>query len=138
METFDNITNVYDTGYGRFLERLGYPLDSDQYSENRPQSVSSVAYAASIQVKIGEGLLYGFSVYSSKGSAQFIQVFDTGSAPTNGAIPVAIFTVAATANLPVEWVHPRHFGAGCWIANSSTGQTLTAGSSDTWFDVQFM
>ena len=103
-----------------------------------PLNVHSIAYANSIVVKTGPGLLYGFEIYSSKASAQWIQVFDATVVPGTGAIPGPIFTVAATSNLPVNWVPPRSFLNGCVIVNSTTGPTYTAGSADCWFDVQFL
>ena len=103
-----------------------------------PLNIHSNAYEATRQVKTGPGVLYGFTVYSSKASAQFIQVHDLTAVPASGAIPAAVFTIGATANLPVDWVPGRVFEYGCWIVNSSTGPTYTAGLADCWFDVQFV
>ena len=103
-----------------------------------PLNVHSIAYGNSLVVKTGPGVLYGFSVYSSRGSAQFIQVFDANTVPADGAIPAAVFTVAATGNLPVQWLPGRTFLTGCVIVNSSTGPTKTIGSADCWFDAQFL
>ena len=103
-----------------------------------PLNVHSSALAASIFVKSGQGALVGFTVYNSKSSSQFIQVFDLTALPANGAIPDAVFTVAQTANLPVQWVPWRVFRVGCVIANSSTSAMLTIGSADCYFDVQYI
>ena len=103
-----------------------------------PLNVHSNALAASIFVKSGQGALVGFTVYNSKASSQFVQVFDLTSLPANGAIPDAVFTVGQTANLPVQWVPWRVFRVGCVIANSSTAATLTIGSADCYFDVQYI
>lgn len=103
-----------------------------------PLNVHSNVYSASIVVKSGPGLLYGFAVYSSKATAQFIQVFDAATLPADTAIPAAIFTIAATANLPINWLPPRTFLTGIVICNSSTGPTKTIGSADCWFDVQYL
>ena len=103
-----------------------------------PLNIHSNAYAKSIAVKSGPGLLYGFTVYSSNAGSQFIQVHDVPTAPANGAIPACLFTVGAAAQLPVNWLPPRTFLYGCFIVNSSTGATLTAGSADCFFDVQFL
>ena len=103
-----------------------------------PLSASSLALQASFNVTSGPARLFGFQIYSNKASAQFIQLFDTTAAPTAGAIPVCVFTVGATANLATAWTWPgRWFSRGIWIANSSTAATLTAGSADCYFDVQY-
>jgi len=107
-------------------------------SANLPHNVHSNAYAASLVVKSGPGILYGFSVYNSNAGAQFIQVFDAASLPSNGAAPAVVFTVAATSNLGINWIPGRAFQVGCVIVNSSTGPTLTVGSADCFFDAQYV
>lgn len=102
------------------------------------QNVHSTAYENVHAVKYGEGMLYGFTVYSAKVAAQFVQVFDNSKAPTAGDVPDVVFAVAATANLGVDWIPGRPFRTGCFIANSSTGPTYTAGAADCFFDVQFI
>lgn len=103
-----------------------------------PLNVHSQALANSIFVKSGQGGLVGFTVYSNKASSQFVQVFDATSLPADGAIPDAVFTVAAVGNLPVQWVPWRVFRVGCVICNSSTAATKTIASADCYFDVQYI
>lgn len=117
------------------LTGWGTPEDWQQLL---PLNVHSNAYEASRVIKTGPGLLYGFEIYNSKGTAQFVQVFDAATLPADGAIPACIFTAAATANLPVQWIPPRAFYVGCVICNSSTGPTKTIGSADLFMDVQFL
>lgn len=100
-------------------------------------NVSSPAYESAHVVHSGAGVLYGFTVYSSNVAAQFIHIFDLTTIPANGAVPAVVFSVSATANRGVEWVHGRPFYSGCVIANSTTGPTLTAGAADCFFDVQY-
>lgn len=102
------------------------------------QNVHSAAFENLHAVKFGKGVLYGFTVYNSKASSQFIHIFDNNKAPATGDVPAVLFTVAATTNLGVEWIHGRNFSSGCFIANSSTDQTYTAGAADCFFDVQFI
>lgn len=106
--------------------------------EPERQNVHSTAYENVHAVKFGSGKLYGFTVYNSKASAQFIQVFDNSRAPASGDVPDVVFTAAASSNLGVDWIPGRPFRTGCFIANSSTGPTYTAGSADCFFDVQFI
>lgn len=116
---------------------------SELHSGGLPLSVHSNVAEASRQVKTEPGLLFGFSVCTTKATAQFIQVFDVSSAPANGAVPAAVFLInqAASANgdtLAVSYIFPGRFHrTGIWIANSSTMATLTAGSADCFFDVQY-
>ena len=116
---------------------LGWGTPSEDVALE-PLNNHSIAYANSLIVKSGPGILFGFTVYSSKASAQFIQVFDANTVPADGAIPACVFTVAATSNLPVNWIPGRTFLAGCVLVNSSTGPTKTIGSADCWFDAQFL
>lgn len=107
-------------------------------NENWPLNVHANAYAAALKVKSGPGKLYGFTVYNS-GAAQFIQVHDTASAPASGAIPALVLNVSATATRGVYFGEVgRAFNAGCWIVNSSTGPTYTAGSADCFIDAQYI
>lgn len=103
-----------------------------------PLNKSSIAYAASLVVKTGTGILYGFTVFSSRASAQWIQVFDARDVPADGAVPAWIGTVATVSNLGVNWLPGRTFQAGIVICNSSTGPTKTIGSADCWFDAQYV
>ena len=125
----------------------GYEPDSpqDQASftgaqmDGYPLSVSSGALVQFMTVTSGPARLFGFECFSNKGAAQFIQLFDqVGGAPASGAVPVCVFTVPASSNLPVAWPWPgRWFNRGIVIANSSTAATQTAGSADCFFDVQY-
>jgi hypothetical protein len=108
----------------------------DDYLE--PLNKHSNAYAASLVVKAGPGRLYGFTVYSSRASAQFVQVFDLADVPSTGAIPALVIPINATADRELAWIPPRSFYVGCVIANSSTGPTYTAGSADCFFDAQYL
>lgn len=103
-----------------------------------PLNIHSPAYQTGLQVKTGPGYLFEFTAYSSNVAAQWIQLFDLIGPPASGAIPVCIFKVAAAAHVFINWNPARTFLVGIWIGNSSTGPTYTAGSADTFFDVQFL
>lgn len=106
----------------------GFPLNS---MSSQLESVRTV--------KAGAGTLFGFSGFNSKAATQFILVFDSSSALVAGQVPVIVITAAATSNF--SYAAPpllgRSFRAGIIIANSSTSATLTAGSSDCWYDAQY-
>ncbi len=113
-------------------------LIAELHVSGLPLNARSNVYEAARRVKSGPGLLFGFSVYSSNGGNQFIQLHDLEAAPATGAVPSAVFTIATVSNLAVSYIFPgRFFQQGIWIANSSTGPTYTAGSADCFFDAQF-
>jgi hypothetical protein len=106
-----------------------------------PQNSTSTAYEASRFVKATSGTLLGLSGYNSKASAQFILVVDYGAAtvPATATVPAVIIAVAASSNFSYDpGTYGRAFSAGIWVVNSSTGPTVTVGSADCWFDVQYV
>ena len=103
-----------------------------------PLNSTSIAYEASRIIKSGPGNLYGLSGYNSKATAQFIQIYDASSLPTDNAVPVTIINVPATTNYSVDFgVYGRRFSIGIVACNSSTGPTKTIGSADCWFDGRY-
>jgi hypothetical protein len=118
----------------------GLALPSATYG-TAPLNSTSAAYEASRLVKASSGTLLGLSGYNSKASTQFILVCDYGapSVPPTGTIPAVIIAVAASSNFSYDpGNYGRAFSAGIWVVNSSTGPTVTVGSADTWFDVQYV
>lgn len=112
-------------------------LQPGSYTSN----ATSVAYEASHLIKQTAGVLFSIDGYNSKASAQFILIFDSSSpvAPAEGAIPVKVVTVPATANFSIDLGYwGRSFSAGIWVTNSSTGPTKTIGSADCWFDASYV
>lgn len=102
-------------------------------------NVSSSAYEASHVLKNSAGYLFMLTGYNSKTSSQFIQLHNTTTVPSDTAVPVLIFTVAASSNFSLDLgKYGRYFSTGITICNSSTGPTKTIGSSDCWFDAQII
>ncbi len=96
--------------------------------------VSSTAYEASHVLKNGAGTLMSLVGYNSKGSAQFIQLYNSTTVPSDTAVPVYTFTVPATSNFSLDVPGTGiPFTTGIAVANSSTGPTKTVGSSDCYF-----
>ena len=87
----------------------------------------------------GQAILYGFTACSTNAGSQFILLFDSATSPANGAVPLAFFP-CSTNNLVQEYYGHvgRHCYQGITLCNSSTAATLTAGSADTLFDVQYI
>jgi hypothetical protein len=110
-----------------------------EFEQGLPLNNHTTALANSLVVKSGAGMLFGISGFNNKVSAQFIQIFDTQTVPSNGAVPDVILTAPTVANFSMDWVFPgRFFRQGIVIVNSSTAATLTIGSADCWFDAQYI
>jgi len=82
--------------------------------------------------------VYGFTVYSSRVSAQFILVFDASSLPADAKVPLFAIPVTASSQVSAYYGAPgRIFQQGLVLCNSSTDTTKTIGSADCFFDVQY-
>lgn len=110
----------------------------DESRALEPLNTHSIAYATSLIVKSGPGILFGFTVYSSRTTAQFIQVFDSSTLPADGAIPELVIAIPASSDRELNWIPGRTFRVGIVLVNSSTGATKTIGSADCFFDAQFL
>lgn len=114
-------------------------LLAEFHAAGLPLNTRSNVYENARQVKSGPGYLFGISVYNSKGSGQFVQIFDSPVLPDEGAVPEVTYTVATVSNLAVQWLPlGRSFQRGIYLVNSSTGPTKTIGSADCFFDAQYI
>lgn len=104
-----------------------------------PSNSDSTAYEASRVVKASAGVVFSITGYNSKTSAQFVQIHNTTSVPSDTAVPVVVFRVEAQSNF--YWEPGNKFGkffaTGITLCNSSTGPTKTIGSADCWFNVSY-
>lgn len=104
-----------------------------------PNNNRSNVLEASRLVLGGPGYVVSLTVNNTNAAAQFIQLHDSPTIPATGAVPSVVFTVSGSADKIVTYVLPgRFFKQGIVIANSSTAATLTAGSADCFFDVQYL
>jgi len=107
--------------------------------EEYPRNASSNALASSQVGFAGQGRLYGFSVSSTRASGQFVQLFDASAVPANGAIPILSLNIATGTSIAVDFgSEGRWMRIGVVVANSTTQGSLTLGSADCLFDVQYL
>lgn len=106
---------------------------------NDLKSSTSTAYEASRVIKSSPGVLHSITGFNSKGTLQYIQLFNATSLPANGTVPTVMFMVNAFSNFSYSFDNSgRFFSSGIIICNSSTGPTKTIGSADCWFDVLYI
>lgn len=109
------------------------------WPEGLPVNSSSLALEASHRAFTGQGRVLGLTASSTRGSGQFIQVFDAATTPATGAIPVVSVDIATVTAKGIAWdPWGRWFFSGCIVANSTTQGSFTVGSADCLFDVQFV
>jgi hypothetical protein len=111
------------------------PLSTATYTWDQSKTT---AYAASLVVKAAPGVIRSIHGYSSRGSAQWVQLHNTTSLPADTAVPDVIATVATVANFVIDFGEDGYYcSTGITICNSSTGPTKTIGSADCWFVVKY-
>ena len=97
--------------------------------------ISNTTWDNDLVVRKGGGLMLGLLGSSKKTSAQWVMVFDSSSAVSDGTSP-AIHPIFISAEnnffmeIPVRGIN---FENGIYVANSTTNTTLTLGSADCWF-----
>lgn len=104
-----------------------------------PSNATTTAYQSSLVIKPSAGILMGVSGYNAKTSAQFIQLHDSSTVPSDSAVPTgAPISVPASSNFSIDFgAAGRKFSTGIVVCNSSTGPTKTIGASDCFFDAQY-
>lgn len=108
-------------------------------STNAASSAATTALAASLVVKASAGRLLQLTGVNTKTSAQYIQVFNATSAPADGTAPILLAYVPAGGNFSFDFgAIGRYFSTGITVTNSSTAATKTIGSSDCWFNAEYL
>ena len=100
-----------------------------------PTYAGSSAYEACHVLKASAGTLYLLTGFSSDNNYQWVQLYNTTSAPANGATPaVPPVYVGPMSNFSDDFGARGHaFSTGITVCNSTTGPTKTGGAADTWF-----
>jgi hypothetical protein len=113
------------------------PMDTQAYA---PLNTTTTAYVNNLTVKGTSGTLYMVTGYSSRTSAQFIQIHDAASDTALATATIrVIFNVPPQSNFSFDLgPYGRFFTNGIKICNSTVGPTYTAGSADCWFDCQYV
>ena len=108
---------------------------SDEHPGPLNYNVESLQNAVVVPGRI---VVYGFTVYNSKASAQYLNVFDANAVPADAQVPLFSFQLAAHSGVGFGFQpNGRQFQTGLVLCNSSTDATKTIGSADCFFDVQF-
>src|SRR6266850_1709757 len=108
------------------------------YDEDEGPLNFSVAALRSSIVVPGRIVVYGFTVYNTKASAQYLNVFDANTVPADNAVPLFSWSLAANNGTGFGFTpRGRQFQTGLVLCNSSTDTLKTLGSADCFFDVQF-
>lgn len=82
--------------------------------------------------------MYGFTVYSSLASAQWILMFDASTLPADTSVPIIALPVAASSQVSAYYgPMGRVFHRGLVLCNSTTDTTKTIGAANCFFDAQF-
>ena len=102
-----------------------------------PLNFATAALSNGIVVP-GRLVVYGFTAYSSLGSAQWVHVYDANAIPSSGASPLFAWNVSAHSGVGFDWTpRGRQFQTGLVLVNSTAETTLTQGAANCFFDVQF-
>ena len=105
--------------------------------ESVPRNFDPSRLASSIVIP-GHLLVYGFTVYSSNGAAQYALMFDDVSLPADAAVPITPLDLPSKQLRGVSWTpQGREFLGGFVLCNSSTDTYKTIGAADCFFDVQY-
>lgn len=110
-------------------------------SSNVPSNARnpSGSYVSNLICKSSAGQLVGATIFNSKSSPQFIQFHDAAALPADGAVPELIVQIPASGTYTLYFGSVgRKFTNGIVVTNSSTGPTKTIGSTDCWFDIQYL
>lgn len=93
--------------------------------------VDSEGSATSLVVLDHPGQLLNFVVTNLTGTAGYLQVHDAAALPSNGAVPLAVFPLAASSAITSDIV--VHCATGIVLAVSTTAGTLTLSANGAIF-----
>ena len=131
------VAQVADGTVATTLSSIDNAFRLDTASVYYPTNATSTAYEASRVVKASAGVVFGITGFNSLASAQWIQIHNTTSVPSDTAVPAVIIYAAATSHFVYSPPKARYFSTGISICNSATGPTKTIGAANCWFDVQY-
>lgn len=93
---------------------------------------------AASYVATGYLRVYGFNVYNSQATAQWLLMFDSSTLPADTAVPLLAFNMSGQQLTGVYFGRMgRLFRRGIVLCNSSTDTTKTIGSANCFFDVEY-
>jgi hypothetical protein len=97
--------------------------------------VSNSTWDDDLQVRTTKCVLLGLFGSCKAGSDQYVMVFDSASAVSDGTAPdIHPIYIKGGDNFFIELpVRGMEFDSGVYVAFSSTNSTLTKSTSDCWF-----
>lgn len=99
----------------------------------------STVLEASHVIKASSGRLYQLTGVNTKASAQYIQVFNSTTVPSDGTTPILLAYVPSGSVFSFDFSpFGRYFSTGICVTNSSTAATKTIGSADCWFNAGYL
>jgi hypothetical protein len=112
----------------------GLHVDANGRLRTADRNECSVAKVSALDndlvVKASAGKLFGFAGYTT--TAQYIQIHNAASAPSDGAVPELPFPVEANKPFSFWLPTPHPCATGIYLCNSTSGATKTLGGNDTW------
>jgi hypothetical protein len=104
---------------------------------NSPENGRGPALAASLVIT-GQLRVYGFTVYSSSASSQYVLMFDASTLPADTQVPIVALPILANNQVSAYYGKSgRVFNRGIVLCNSTTDTTKTLGSANCFFDIQY-
>lgn len=92
------------------------------------------AYAASVEIKAGAGVIKTLSIHNKNGAARYVLIFDAAALPADGTVPLQALNVGANATVSFDFgADGLPFTDGMFACLSTTEDTKTLAGTDALF-----
>lgn len=111
---------------------------NNDVTANPGTNKSSSAEEAANQIKASAGTLYGISMTNENAATRYLQLHDSASAASEGAVPWIGVPVETGKAVSIDYgLKGRGFTNGLYACASSTQNTKTLAGTDHVFDAQY-